>query len=321
LRLVGATLLGIAVGAAVLDWFVLRPRGVHVTIKLAGRPVSLPLLLAPLGLVGLGLMAEGGLPVRRLAAEGAPMPLRVAGPAMVAIGLVWIVVSYFPHSNIPVVLPTVRAERFWYFPAIGSSLVLAVLFAWLLERRAEGIAVWVARGAVIAFFLFQSVQAYRHAMDYRDDVVFWEATKNAVPNSAKAHLNYSVMKGARGDLTTRLTESKIALDLAPKWPMAHIYTGDTLCRMHYSERAWPYYKRGFEVGPNELSLIALALQCLHDESKLAPYADELRALADQNPGSWIAYLAVDTLDNHEKNKGVDPKYRPRGYNEGPKDGE
>ncbi|MCL2448430.1 MAG: tetratricopeptide repeat protein, partial [Polyangiaceae bacterium] len=39
---------------------------------------------------------------------------------IVAFALAWIVVSYLPVSNIPVVLPTVRAERFWYFPAIGS---------------------------------------------------------------------------------------------------------------------------------------------------------------------------------------------------------
>jgi len=48
-------------------------------------------------------------------------------------------------------------------------------------------------------------------------------------------------------------------------------------------------------------------------------AAELRALDDAHEGSWIAYLAIDTLNNHEKNKGVDPKYRPRGYNEGPKE--
>ena len=43
--------------------------------------------------------------------------------------MVWIIVSYFPVSNIPVVLPTVRAERFWYFPALGSSVLLALLIS------------------------------------------------------------------------------------------------------------------------------------------------------------------------------------------------
>ncbi|HEY3594084.1 MAG TPA: tetratricopeptide repeat protein, partial [Polyangiaceae bacterium] len=42
-------------------------------------------------------------------------------PALVALSLIWAVISYFPHSNIPVLLPTVRAERFWYFPAMGTS--------------------------------------------------------------------------------------------------------------------------------------------------------------------------------------------------------
>jgi hypothetical protein len=127
------------------------------------------------------------------------------------------------------------------------------------------------------------------------------------------------MKGARKDLKTRLDESLVALSLAPKWEMAHVYTGDTLCRMHRAAEAWPYYRDGFDYGPNDQSLIALALQCLYDENELLPHEDELRDLAAAHEGSWIAYLASDTLANHAKNKGVDPKYRPRGYNEGPKD--
>ena len=47
---------------------------------------------------------------------------------IIAVALVWIVVSYFPVSNIPITLPTVRAERFWYFPAIGTSVLLALAF-------------------------------------------------------------------------------------------------------------------------------------------------------------------------------------------------
>ena len=63
----------------------------------------------------------------------------------------------------------------------------------------------------------------------------------------------------------------------------------------------------------------LALQCLYDEKDLTNHEEELRAIAAKHEGSWIAYLATDTLANAEKNKGVDPKYRPRGYNEGPKE--
>jgi protein O-mannosyl-transferase len=311
LRVAGLAVILLAVCVVALDFVVLRPRGV----ELALRTIPLWVVSVPTGIIGLGMLAEG-LPAL---APPDPRPLGLSGVILVAVGLTWVVVSYFPHSNVPVLLPTVRAERFWYYPAIGSTLVLATLFSWLHQSFTRRGRAWVAPALLVPFFLFQSVQAYRHAMDYRSDVDFWRATKEAVPRSAKAHLNYSVMKGARGDYDTRLAESRIALALAPKWPMAHVYMGDTLCRMHRAPEAWDYFRDGFELGPNDLGLAALALQCLYDEKELFGHEDELRELAKKHEGSWIAYLATDTLDNCEKNKGVDPKYRPRNYNEGPKE--
>ncbi|MDB4943196.1 MAG: repeat protein [Labilithrix sp.] len=253
------------------------------------------------------------------AADVAPFDARpLAGAA-----LLFIAVSYFPVSNIPALLPTIRAERFWYFPAIGSSLLLALGFTALLRRFPAG-----TRGrkavvaAVVVFFGFQGAMARRHANDYTDDLTFWDATRKAVPRSAKAHLNYSVMKGARGDLEARLASSRTALELAPEWPMASIYLGDTLCRLHRAPEAWPHYRRGFELAPNDVNLVALALQCLWDEKMLGTESNiraELDHMKDEHPGSWVQYLANDILDKGEEHNGVDPKYRPRGYNEGPKD--
>jgi hypothetical protein len=228
-------------------------------------------------------------------------------------------VSYFPHSNLAVLLPTVRAERFLYFPAMASSVILAIAFAALPgANRAPAL----RNGATLlfaVFFGFQCVRARMHALDYADDLVFWRATKDAVPRSAKAHLNYSVMWGARGHLDTRLVESQIAVDLAPKWPMAHIYLGDTLCRLHRPAEAWPHYVNGFKLAENEPNLIALALQCLWDEKAIKEHENELTTLGNEHTGSWLDYLARDIVDNGEEHHGVDPKYRPRGYNEGPKE--
>ncbi|MFO0679975.1 MAG: hypothetical protein U0169_25865 [Polyangiaceae bacterium] len=120
-----------------------------------------------------------------------------------AFGLVWVVVSYLPVSNIPVPLPTVRAERFWYFPVIGTSFALAVAFEAAFRataRAGEGSSSVLGRAVVallLAFVGLQFVAARRHAADYADDLTFWDATRKAVPRSAKAHLNYSVMVGAR----------------------------------------------------------------------------------------------------------------------------
>lgn len=238
--------------------------------------------------------------------------------AIAAVALMWIVVSYFPVSNIPIVLPTVRAERFWYFPAIGTSFLLAFFFVWLLRKTRAKNRAWLGIAIVVGFFLWQSVAARAHANDYTDDLVFWNATRFAVPNSAKAHLNYSVMKGARGDLEERRRANERALELAPNWPMANIYLGDTLCRLHRAQDAWPHYKRGFELAPGDPNLISLALQCLWDEKYYPTVADELAEMGAAQPGSWLDFLQRDMSDHGEDHNGVDPKYRPRGYNEGPK---
>ena len=329
----GTALVLTAIGLALLEALVLRPSGRGLLGALP--PGLVPLPFVPLLCAGLGLIAEGTRPKTSPDPGPGPRPLGYAGACVAAVGLTWVVVSFFPHSNIPVVLPTVRAERFWYFPAIGSALALAVLFSWIHRaltddgsRETDDLAGarlpatwrgWLMPGFIAVFFLVQSAQAYRHAMDYRSDLDFWNATRLAVPNSAKAHLNYSVMRGARGDLQARLESSQRALALAPRWPMAHIYTGDTLCRLGKAEEAWPHYKQGFEFGPNELNLIALALQCLYDQQRLYTYEAEIKELAEKHPGTWIAYLGPDTLEKSEEYKGVDPKYRPRGYNEGPKE--
>lgn len=242
-------------------------------------------------------------------------------PIIAAIGLVWLVVSYFPHSNMYVLLPTVRAERLWYFPVLGTTMVVALAltgaFDWARRTQLRGYAWMIPAG----FLGFQAARAYWHATDYRDDLTFWKATKDAVPNSAKAHLNYSVMAGARGMMEVRLMHSHISRNLAPKWAMAHVYTGDTLCRMGRPDEAWPHYARGFEIGPNEKGLVSLALQCLFDTKKLKEHEAELRAMSAENPGSWLAHLAIDTLDNGDKQGGVQREAKGRGYNEGPKDGD
>jgi hypothetical protein len=273
----------------------------------------LPLLAAPV----IGLVSWSRARRKTSADEVARV---MVGP-LIAYAMVWIVVSYFPVSNIPVKLPTVRAERFWYFPAIGSSIILALTFRWIFATAARVKAMPGAIALLVLFAGFQCFAARWHAFDYKNDLAFWDATRKAVPRSAKAHLNYSVMLGARGDLEGRLASNSVALELAPQWPMASIYEGDTLCRLHRAPEAIPHYLRGFDLGPNDQALIALALQCLWDEHELlpdAPLRGQLQDLGDKYPGSWLKYLVDDTLDSGDDYKGVNPKYRPRGYNEGPK---
>jgi hypothetical protein len=239
------------------------------------------------------------------------------GRLAIAIALVWAPIAYFPHSNIPVVLPTVRAERFWYLPVAGLALALGVGLAALWRWQARLGRARLGPVLVFTFLSFQAIRARAHALDYTDDLVFWRATARAVPRSAKAHLNYGVMLGARGKLPERLEENRRAMELSPKWPMAHIYYADAVCRLNRPDDAWPDYRIGMELAPNDRNLIALALQCLWDHHSVEPRTKEMLDLAQDHPGTWLAYLVRDLVSNGAKNGGVDRKYRPRGYDEGP----
>lgn len=279
----------------------------------------LALVLMPLAALVLALRARLSIARERLAHAGDEAWRPRAEPLLAALCLLWIPITYLPVSNIPVLLPTVRAERFWYFPALATSVLLAMAFAWLHARTRH-----LARGAVApvlfaAFYGYQCERARDHALDYRDDLAFWDATRHAVPRSAKAHLNYSVMWGARGRLDIREQSNRVALDLAPDWPMANVYLGDTLCREHRADEAWPYFQRGFELAPDDPNLIALGLQCLWDEGKVKEHEQELEAMGDRHRGAWLDFLAKDLVYNGEAHGGVDPKYRPRAYDEGPKE--
>jgi hypothetical protein len=297
-----------------------------------GSVMGALLAVVPLLVGGGALVGSLVQSARARAADLLEKKQRLAPLALLSTGLLWFPVAYFPHSNIAVLLPTVRAERFWYLPVVGTSLVLALLATRILRSRRERF------GALIlgAFFGVQAFQARSHALDYMDDLSFWDATRRAVPLSAKAQLNYSVMLGARGQLQERLKYNGVAKDLAPKWPMAHIYYGDTLCRLAgrpesgppdaaarlaRAERAVPHYLQGFQLAPNDPNLISLALQCMWEEKIFLPHSQKLTELAAEHPGSWLAFLVTDTLENGEKNNGVQKKYRPRSYDEGPKNGE
>jgi hypothetical protein len=286
---------------------------------LGGALMVLPLLAAPVLAIAAWFRARRDAKELREDASYGP-PAHDLRP-VVGFALVWVVVSYFPVSNIPIALPTVRAERFWYFPVIGTSILLALAMTRAFHSLARRNLAGLATGLVLIFFATQAFFARKHANDYTNDLVFWDSTRHAVPKSSKAHLNYSVMLGARGDLEGRLRANAVALELTPTWPMANVYYGDTLCRLHRADEAWPHYRNGFELGSGDTNLIALGLQCLWDEKAFegaSSRRDELEAVAHAHPGSWLDYLARDILEHGAEHNGVEPKYRPRGYNEGPK---
>ena len=215
---------------------------------------------------------------RTCAAQRAERARSTRGPSSRAACL-WICVSYFPVSNIPVLLPTVRAERFWYFPAIGSSLLLALAFA-AVARAAQAPGRSRVTAVVGVILLFFGVQGGlrappRERLHRRPHLLGRDAQGGAAQREGAPQLLGHEGR-ARRPRRRACAANAIALELAPQWPMASVYLGDTLCRLHRAPEAWPHYVRGFELAPNDVNLVALALQCLWDEKMLAPRRSDIR---------------------------------------------
>ncbi len=127
------------------------------------------------------------------------------------------------------------------------------------------------------------------------------------------------MLGARGQLEDRLKINAEAMRLAPKWPMAHVYYGDTLCRLKRAEQAWPHYMHGFELAPNDLNLIALGLQCAWEEKIIeSPQGRAARGFRS-TPRELARVSRQRPRVQWRGERGSAEEVSPRAYDEGPKD--
>lgn len=227
---------------------------------------------------------------------------------MRALGSVWILVTFAAISGAFVLLPTIRGERLCYLPLVGVSLLLSSVISELLRTRPRALSL------VVFFFFLQAHAARSHALIFSDDVTFWRATSRGAPASAKAHLNYGVMAGARGDLDARLSSTELAVRLAPDWPMGRIYLADAWCRKGDLTRARPHYLEGLSHATSSQALTALALQCIWEAGAFESYRGDLQALARQAPDSWLDYLLYRLDTDGDVHQGLPPEYRARGYN-------
>ncbi len=220
---------------------------------------------------------------------------------------------WLPVSNAVVLLPTIRAERLFYAPFIALVLGGVGLLGQMIMCPvfgARGKSWWLS--LALSYGVVLCAYGRLHTNTYGSDLSFWKSNYERTGSSAKAALNYGLMKGTRGDLEARRLLTEEAIERAPSWSMAHVYLGDVLCRQNQLEVARPAYLRGLELDPNSKALSALALQCIWDHGAYPRYRPVLSRIARE--GSWLAYLMYELDESGEENRGLPSMYRPQGYN-------
>lgn len=248
--------------------------------------------------------------IQVLRGRGSPL-MRLLGA-----GALWLPATYLPVSNALVLLPTIRADRLMYLPSMGAVLLGTCCFRFLHPR----LSAWfpskrVRLSFLLVFFGFQAASARYYATDYASDLVFWRRTSGRSPASAKAHLNYGVMVGARGDNRARLAHTKRAVRLAPSWPMGRVYLADSHCRLGEKKRAMQEYLPALELAAGSKALTALSLQCIWDMGAFPEHRHALMDAAYRHPDTWLDYFVHELSTDGARHQGISPQYRPRRYNE------
>ena len=149
-------------------------------------------------------IAGSGLTI--LAAAGA-LILRRRLP-LVALGLGWMLIAFLPTSNI-VPLFNPFAERYLYFMAIGSALILAVLLGRIPRPQLRS-------GILAAICVTYVAVAIPRIRDWSNDFTLWSATLRHEPDSSRANTWLGLDFKKRGEFETALAYFETADRLNPR---------------------------------------------------------------------------------------------------------
>jgi hypothetical protein len=140
--------------------------------------------------------------------------LRKRAPAA-SFGLWWLMLSYFPVSNLLIPTGFITAERTLFFPSIGVVLVAGSIFEWLRsrDRPAARRAATAAAAILVLLGLGRSIDRQRV---WKNNDIFFDQLVVDVPKSYRAHfLRGRQVGGAKTHLRETELEYKRAIRLFP----------------------------------------------------------------------------------------------------------
>jgi tetratricopeptide (TPR) repeat protein len=161
-----------------------------------------------------------------------------------ALGMLWIFITWLPVSNL---VPTAYflAERYFYFPLIGVTLIAAV--GWEDWRKRSSLSYFGIFFLVVVFG-FMTVQRNQ---DWENEYRLWSSTLSHQPDNPKAHYYFANALREQGRYKDAESHFKRAVAIKPDfiWAWVNLANLYTLGRDYNS--AIPTYRRVLELDPNQ----------------------------------------------------------------------
>ncbi len=135
----------------------------------------------------------------------------------IIIGLVWVILNFFPISTIVPIPSASMADRYLYLPSIGIAMIVGHSL-YRASRNARTGNTVVAASVVIGLLLvFQTIKRSR---DWSDDLILNQSIVAKDPSYAVGHVDYGYEAYQHGDRQTAATEFRTALSMDPRLPQA-----------------------------------------------------------------------------------------------------
>ena len=174
---------------------------------------------------------------------GGGILLRKKNP-LIALGLLWVFITWLPISNL---VPSAYflAERYFYLPLLGITLVAAVGFeAW---RKRSTIS-YVAIFAVVIVFGMLTVHRNQ---EWKNEYRLWSATLKHQPENPKAHYYFANALRERGQYNEAVNHFKRAIQLKSDFIWAWVNLANLYTLGHDYDAAIPTYRKVLELDPDQ----------------------------------------------------------------------
>jgi len=177
------------------------------------------------------------------------------------LGLAWTFLVYLPVSNLFFSIGTIRANRLWYFPALGAGLSLAALgelarerflSRWTPSRRR-----WLLGGLLALFALFAVVDEVECTY-WRDTTTLFTMGVERSPRSARMHAGLGSELETQHDLIGAEGEFRQAFEIDPQLDGAAREIGKILVLEGNKQQGMLWLQRAFDLKPSDMNFMLLA---------------------------------------------------------------
>jgi len=173
---------------------------------------------------------------------------------LLVFGILWILVTILPASNLVFLAGRPIAEQRLYIPSLGFCFIVAlgILRLWSLQpglipqRASRGLIVLML---AVLVGLYAATVIKRNA-DWKDPFTFWSKTVAASPHSSKAHIHLGNALLDQGEVKQAIRHYKEALRINRGFPETYNSLGNALWRQGKVKEAVRHYTEALRIKPD-----------------------------------------------------------------------